>query len=74
MTEMTANFQQRMNRSLTRLSRMADQQSDDFVPGSIASRILMVWPLTLEVTSLSRYHDVERRLQRHVAVLNRRKR
>ncbi|MDA3896877.1 MAG: hypothetical protein PF482_12120 [Desulfobacteraceae bacterium] len=71
---MEKDFQQRMNRTITCVRRIADQRDDDFIPGSIASRISMVWPLTLEVTSLSRYHDVERRLQRNVAVLSRRKR
>ncbi len=68
------NFQQRMNRSLTRIRCTATQRNDDFVPGSLASRISMVWPLTREVASLNRYHDVEQRLQRDVAVLSRRKR
>ena len=47
--------------------------ADDFVPGTAANRLSLVWPLTREVASLSRYHHVERRLQRDVAVLSRRK-
>lgn len=73
MDVMETNYQQLMKRNITRVGRMTDQRNDDFVSGSIASRISMVWPLTLEVTSLSRYHNVERRLQRNVAVLSRRK-
>jgi len=73
MEELEMISQRSMNRKLTCVGRMTDQRNDDFVPGSIAGRIGMVWPLTLEVTSLSRYHDAERRLQRNVAVLSRRK-
>ena len=64
----------KMDRTRTRIGRMGDHPFDDFVPGSMVSRISMVWPLTREVTLLSREHDVERRLQRHVAVFSRRKR
>ena len=63
-----------MNRRFTRIGRMTEERSDAFVPGSPSSRLSLVWPLTQEVTSLSRHHDVERRLQRHVAVVTRRTR
>ena len=39
---------------------------------SVEERIGIVWPLTKEIASLSPKHDVERRLQRHIAVLIRR--
>jgi hypothetical protein len=54
------------------LSRMQDVRRDDLVPGTSAERIALVWPLTREVASLSKRHDAERRLQRHVAGLGRR--
>jgi hypothetical protein len=60
-----------MNRSVTRTGRLSEQSNDDFVPGSPASRIQLVWILTREAASLSRWHDAERRLQRDVAVLGR---
>ena len=41
------------------------------VPGTMAERIGMVWPLTLEIVSIGGRLDAERRLQRHVAVLAR---
>ena len=53
---------------------MAETQRDDVVPGTPEERIGLVWTLTREVTSLSKNHDAERRLQRHVAVLSRRER
>jgi hypothetical protein len=62
----------KMDRQITRLGRLGDHWDDDFVPGTMAERIAMVWPLTRDVFSLSRRHDVERRLQRHVARLVRR--
>ena len=41
------------------------------VPGTMAERIGMVWPLTAEIVSIGGRLDAERRLQRHVAVLSR---
>ena len=61
-----------MKRALTRIVRIAEKRNDDYVPGSLGKRLRMVWPLTKEVASLSKIHDVERRLQRDVAVLGRR--
>jgi len=53
---------------------MTDQTVlDDFVPVSAADRLSLVWPLTAEATSLSKRHNAERRLQRDVTVLGRRK-
>ena len=51
---------------------MGDVKDSGYVPGTMAERIGMVWPLTREVASLNKKFDVERRLQRHVAVLVRR--
>ena len=61
-----------MDRKKTALYRMLDHRNDDFVPGTPAERISLVWPLTREIASLSKKHDVERRLQRHVTRLIRR--
>ena len=61
-----------MNRTHTVVRRMSDTRRDDAVPGTPAQRIGLVWPLTREVASLSKHHDVERRLQRHVTSLGRR--
>lgn len=54
------------------LSRMSDVRRDDLVAGTPAERIALVWPLTREVASLSKRHDAEQRLQRHVTGLSRR--
>jgi len=64
-----------MNRKHTAVYRMFDgrRKTDDFVPGTPEDRIKLVWILTREITSLSKKYDVERRLQRHVTRLVRRK-
>jgi len=61
-----------MDRSQTKKKILSDTTNDDFVPGTMAERIAMVWPLTKEVASLSKRHDVERRLQRDVTRVIRR--
>ena len=61
-----------MDRTYTALYRMSDIRNDDFVPGTPADRIELVWLLTREIASLSKKHDAERRLQRHVTRLVRR--
>ena len=53
---------------------MGDGGDDDFVAGSVAYRIGLVWPLTKELCSLSKRYDAEQRLQRHITRLSRRKR
>ena len=67
-------YKQDMNKSITKLGRITDERDDDFVGGSPGSRIALVWPLTAEVASLSKQHNVKRRLQRNVTVVNRRER
>jgi len=52
--------------------RMSELRHDDFVPGTPAERLALVWDLTREILSLSRQYDIERRLQRHVTHLIRR--
>jgi len=51
---------------------MADNRNVNYVSGTPEDRILLVWPLTKEIASLSVKHNVERRLQRHVTRLIRR--
>ncbi len=63
-----------MDKNVTKLGKISDAESDGFVPGSVSYRISLVWPLTKEVASLSKAHNVERRLQRNVTVVNRRER
>ena len=62
-----------MDRKYTAIYRMTDNRNEDYVAGSAEDRILLVWPLTKEITSLSIKYDVERRLQRHITRLIRRK-
>jgi len=63
-----------MNRNHTAKYRISDNRNDDYIPGSPEDRMGLVWPLTLEISSLSVKHDVKRRLQRHVTRLVRRER
>lgn len=62
-----------MDRKRTQIYKMTDDRSVDYVVGTPEDRILLVWPLTKEIASLSIKHDVERRLQRHITNLIRRK-
>jgi hypothetical protein len=62
-----------MKRERTAKYKMSDHQDDNFVPGTPADRLGLVWPLTREIVSLSKKHDAERRLQRHITRLVRRK-
>ena len=62
----------RMDRKHTAIYKMTDNRNFDYVSGSSEDRILLVWPLTKEIASLSIKHDVERRLQRHITRLVRR--
>lgn len=61
-----------MDRTHTVTFRMTGAPANEIVPGTPAERIGLVWPLTREVASLSKRHNVERRLQRHVAGISRR--
>ena len=64
-----------MKRTITKISRISDRKPEDcFVPGSSSSRLALIWPLTEEVASLSKEHNVKRRLQRNITVLSRRER
>ena len=61
-----------MSRKHTATRKMTEVRNDNYVAGTPEERILLVWPLTKEIVSLSAEHDAERRLQRHVTVLVRR--
>lgn len=63
-----------VDRSHVRMNPGNHTSHADFVPGSMASRVALVWPLTREAASLSKRHDAERRLQRDVTELSRRER
>ena len=62
----------KINRNIVRKSSLSNHQDDNYMAASVQERIGIVWPLTKEIASLSPKHDVERRLQRHIAVLIRR--
>lgn len=61
-----------MNRQHIFKGNLNGHADDNFVPGTVESRLGLVWPLTREVASLSPSHDPERRLQRHITCLKRR--
>ena len=61
-----------MDRSQIKIKKLSDRADDDFVPGTMAERIALVWPLTREVASLNPDFDVEQPLQRHITCLRRR--
>ena len=68
------NVRVKLDRQTITKSALRDHADDNYVPGTIEERILMVWPITREVAALSPQHDVERRLQRHVVRVVRRER
>ena len=68
MTEKT-----KVDRSTTRLVSL-ETDDDGYVEGDPATRIALVWPMTLDTWAFVDRTDAERRLQRNVAVLVRRRR
>jgi len=62
----------KLNRQIVTKSTLRQHADDNFVPGSVAERILMVWPITREITALSPNYDVDQRLQRDVVRVTRR--
>ena len=62
-----------LNRQIIKTAKLSEHQDDNYYDASIAERINMVWPLTEEISSLSPQHNVERRLQRHIAVITKRR-
>jgi hypothetical protein len=63
-----------MDRKRTAKYNLLGHRNDDYVSGELEERISLVWPPAREIESLSSRHDAERRLQRDVATLVRRKR
>ncbi len=61
-----------MNRKITAKYRMSGRWNENFVSGTPADRIGLIWPLTREIVSLSKKHNAEQRLQRHATRLIRR--
>lgn len=48
-----------MDRKYTTIYKMTDNRNVDYVAGSAEDRILLVWPLTKEIASLSTKYDAE---------------
>jgi hypothetical protein len=61
-----------MDKTIT-VIKASDPRNSGYVPGTMAERIAMVWPLTCEVVSLSGKYDTEQRLQRHITRVIRKK-
>jgi hypothetical protein len=62
-----------MEKACVKILRVGEETVfNDFVQGTMAERIEMVWPLTVEIVSLTKEFNAEQRLQRNVAVLKRR--
>ena len=64
----------KLDRQAVTKSTLREHEDDNFVPGTIEQRVLMVWPITREIAALNPDYDVERRLQRHVVCVARRAR
>ena len=62
----------RLNRKIVKLKKMS-KDDDSFVDASPAERISMMWELTVEVWSLKDKSVAQRRLQRHITRLIKRK-
>jgi hypothetical protein len=61
-----------MNKTITVIHK-SDTRNSGYVNGTKEERLSMVWPLTCEVVSLSKKHDVEQPLQRHIVNIIRKK-
>lgn len=48
------------------VARQSGRANSGYARGTMAERFSMVWPLTCEVVSLSKKHDIEQPLQRHI--------
>ena len=62
----------KLDRQIVTKSTLQQHAADNFVPGSVAARVLMVWPITREIAALSPNYHVEQRLQRDVVRVTRR--
>lgn len=56
----------KLERQIITKSALPHHEDDNFVSGTEAERLLMVWPITREIAALNPDYDVERRLPRHV--------
>ena len=61
-----------MDKTITIINK-SDKKNSGFVPGTKEERVLMVWPLTCQMVSLSKKYDVEQPLQRHIVNIIRKK-
>ena len=61
-----------LKRKVIHVEKLSGHLDDNYVDASMEERIGMVWPLTMEVASLSPQHNVEQRLQRHIGILTKR--
>ncbi|MBI5092168.1 MAG: hypothetical protein HZB26_06935 [Candidatus Hydrogenedentes bacterium] len=59
----------KLDRTHTVLKRLGDCQHDSFVPGTPEERLALMWPLTVEMYSLTKDFDPDAPLQRHVTHL-----
>ena len=55
-----------MDKSRTKIARLSDHENDNYVPGTPAERVALVWELTKELASLSKLYDAKKGLQRHI--------
>jgi len=68
-----SNNRVKQRRNITVKRVTAKETDHGYVPGTMAERLLMVWPMTRDAYAFSpKAEDAERRLQRHVAVSSRR--
>ena len=61
-----------MDKTITVIHK-SDPRNSGYVPGTMAERIALVWPLTCEAVSLSGKYDTKQRLQRHITRIFRKK-
>ena len=69
MTEM-----KKVDRSITRMTYLKDGDSDGYVEGGPAARISLVWEMTRDTWAFMKEGNAQRRLQRDVTHLIRRRR
>lgn len=62
----------KLDRKAITKSTLRAHEDNNFVPGTIEERVMMVWPITREIAALNPDYDVEQRLQRHVVRVTRR--
>lgn len=64
----------KVDRSITRMTRLKNDNDDGYVEGNPATRISLVWEISRDAWSFMRQDNAQRRLQRDVATLVRRTR